>query len=62
MTVKQLRDALAGAPDDALVELEVYDDDNQCCGGCDDCGLAATDIGSVNYDAETNVVTLTEAS
>jgi Fe-S oxidoreductase len=62
MTVGELRALLANAPDEALVEMEVYDDDNQCCGGCDDCGLSATDIGSVSYNAETNTVTLTEAS
>jgi len=60
MTVRELLKALEGASPDATVEMEVYDDDNQCCGGCDDCGLGIADIGSVNYDAETGVVTLRE--
>ena len=61
MTVRELLKALEGASPDATVEMEVYDDDIQCCSGCDNCGLSVTSIGSVNYDAETETITLREA-
>jgi hypothetical protein len=63
MTVRELLQALEGAPLDADVEMEVYDDNCQDGEGCGEyAGLSATDIGSVKYDATTNTVVIQEAS
>jgi len=58
MTVRELLEGLTGVPLDAKVEMEVWDEEVACVEG----GTSITDIGSVSYNAETNTVTLTEAS
>ena len=51
MTVRELREFLDAAPEDATVEMAIWDD-----------GWNDTDVDTVTYDSVTNKVTLTEAS
>jgi hypothetical protein len=60
VTVSELFQALEGVNLDAAVELELWDDDEEGEGEYDE--MTYSDIGSINYNAETNTVTLTEAS
>jgi hypothetical protein len=55
MTIKQLKEALANVPDDATVEMEIWDETD-----LDNIELVGTDIGSIFYNSNTNTVSLME--
>jgi len=61
MTAKELREMLESVPDNATVQMAIYEDyaDGEECG--ENGAWSDTDISSVSYDVVTNTVTLTEA-
>ena len=60
MTLRRLLEHLTGVPLDATVRFEVYDDcqDGEYCG--ENGAWVPREIAAVNYNAQTNTVTLRE--